>query len=239
MTRWLLTFCLVVGAFGAAQAKPLVADLSQYRIEIDSSFNGTRLLLFGSRNDTGDILVAVRGPERLFTVRKKERIAGIWVNRDQERFAHVPTYYAIASSRPIAAMQQTALFAPLRIGLNETLGDAGKNNDDFAQALIRYQQSRGLYSQAPEHVSFMGESLFKLVIPFPDKIPGGDYTADVYLFNDGQLSGMQSIPIHVEKTGFDAFVSDMSDRHSVLYGGFAVLMALGIGWGFNALMRRI
>jgi len=219
-------------------ARPLVADLSQYRVEIDSSFNGTRLLLFGARNDIGDIVVVVRGPERSFVVRKKDRIAGIWVNRAEQSFGHVPTYYALASSKPFAAMRDTALFAPLRIGLKETV-DAGSMHADFADALIHWEQSQHLYSDTVQKVSFMGESLFKLVIYFPDNIPRGDYSADIYLFNDGQLTSVQSIPIHVEKTGFDAFVYDFAHAHSVLYGLFAVLLALGIGWSAHSLMKRI
>src|SRR5271155_5038835 len=87
----------------AASAKPLVADLSQYRIEIDSSFTGTRLLLFGSRNDIGDIVIVVRGPERKFTVRRKERIAGVWMNHRERHFDDVPAYYAIATSKPFTS----------------------------------------------------------------------------------------------------------------------------------------
>jgi uncharacterized protein (TIGR02186 family) len=222
-----------------ASAKPLVADLSQYRIEIDSSFNGTRLLLFGARNDTGDIVVVVRGPERTFTVRRKERVAGIWMNHRERHFDDVPTYYALASSRPFSDMRHTELFKPLRIGLKEAAMENGIGDPVFAAALIEREQASQLYTHEPQKISFMGESLFKLAIPFPDNIPGGDYSADVYLFNDGKLTGMQSIPIHVEKTGFDAWVYDFAQTHSVIYGLLAVLIAVGMGWGASSLMRRI
>jgi uncharacterized protein (TIGR02186 family) len=221
-------------------AKPLVADLSQYRIEIDSRFNGTRLLLFGSRNDPGDIVVVVRGPERQFTVRRKEHVGGIiWMNHRQRHFENVPTYYALASSRPFSEMRHTDMFKPLRIGLKEAAMENGVGDPVFAAALIARAQALQLYSYEPQKISFMGESLFKLGIPFPDNIPGGDYSADVYLFNDGQLTGMQSIPIHVEKIGFDAWVYDFAHTHSVIYGFSAVLIAIGMGWGASSLMRRV
>ncbi len=224
---------------GLAQAKPLVADLSQYRIEIDSSFNGTRLLLFGSRNDIGDIVVVVRGPERNFIVRRKERVAGIWVNHRERYFENVPTYYALAASKPFSELRHTELFNSLRIGLKQAVMENGVGDPVFAKALIEREQASQLYSYEPQKISFMGESLFKLVVPFPDNIPGGDYSADVYLFNDGQLTGMQSIPIHVQKIGFDAWIYDFAHAHSVLYGIFAVLLALTIGWGASSLMRRV
>jgi len=224
----------------AAWAKPLVADLSQYRIEIDSSFTGTRLLLFGSRNDIGDIVIVVRGPEKKYVVRRKERVAGIWMNRDRQRFDKLPSYYTVASSKLFQDMRHTELFIPLRIGLKETvMGNDTHIDPAFVVALIRYQQSQGLYTQLPQKVSFMGESLFKLAIPFPDTIPGGGYSADVYLFSDGKLQGMQSIPIEVKRIGFDAFVYDFAHDHSVLYGFISILLALGMGWGASTLMQRI
>jgi len=222
-----------------AQAKPLVADLSQYRIEIDSGFNGTRLLLFGSRNDIGDIVIVVRGPERRFVVRRKERVAGVWVNHRERHFDDVPTFYVLGSSKPFLDIHHTEMFKALRIGLKEAVMKNGVGDPVFADALIEREQAAHLYSPEPQKVSFMGESLFKMVVPFPDNIQGGDYAADVYLFNDGQLTGMQSIPIHVEKTGFDAWVYDFAHSHSVLYGMLAVLVAIGMGWGAGSLMRRI
>jgi uncharacterized protein (TIGR02186 family) len=224
----------------AAAAKPLVADLSQYRIEIDARFTGTRLLLFGARNDIGDIVVVVRGPERDFTVRRKEHVRDIiWMNHRQRHFDGVPAFYAIATSKPFTAMRHTELFGPLRIGLKEAVLKDGVGDPDFAQALIEREQANRLYSYEPQKVSFMGESLFKMVIPFPDNIIGGNYTADVYLFNDGQIVGMQSIPIYVEKSGFDAWIYDFAHAHSVLYGLAAVTIAIGMGLGASSLMRRI
>src|SRR5271170_5227924 len=79
-----------------AAAAPLVADLSNYRIDIDSGFNGTRIFLFGARSDNGDIVAVIRGPAKDYIVRKKEEVAGIWVNRQRMRFFGVPDFYAIA-----------------------------------------------------------------------------------------------------------------------------------------------
>jgi uncharacterized protein (TIGR02186 family) len=226
--------------FNVAQAKPLVADLSQYRIEIDSRFNGTRLLLFGARNDIGDIVVIVRGPEKNFTVRKKKRVAGIWINSEERNFTDVPTYYTVASSKQFKDMRDTSLFAPLRVGMKETVLPVGDTDTQaFAEALIGQKQADHLYSGSVEKVSFMGESLFKLVLPFPDNIPRGNYSANVYLFNDGHLTGMQSIPIFVEKIGVDAFIYDFAQNHGFAYGFIAVALALGMGWAGTSLIRRI
>src|SRR5580698_5947823 len=71
-------FGLLAMTMQPALAAPLVADLSNYRIDIDSGFNGTRIFLFGARNDNGDIAVVIRGPQKDYIVRKKKEIAGLW-----------------------------------------------------------------------------------------------------------------------------------------------------------------
>ena len=76
----------------------------------------------------------------------------------------------------------------------------------------------------------MGETLFKTVIEFPNNIPPGDYTAEIYLLSDGDVVGMQSTPIKVVKSGMDAFLYIYAHDYPLLYGITAVVLALVIGW---------
>ncbi len=214
-----------------AFAAPLVGDLSNYRIDIDSGFNGTRIFLFGARNDNGDIVVVVRGPRRDYIVRKKEKIAGLWINRDHMKFWGVPDFYAIAAGKPLSDIEQAAVSRQLGIGENNLLPlPVNPKSQEFADAFLRHQHERGLYLQTPGTVQFMGEMLFKTVIEFPDNIPPGDYTAEIYLISDGEVVGMQSTPIKVVKSGMDAFLFTYAHDYPLLYGITAVVLALGIGW---------
>jgi uncharacterized protein (TIGR02186 family) len=209
----------------AAYAKPLISDLSQYRIPIDSSFTGTSLLLFGARQDAGDVVVVVRGPESDFVVRKKERVAGIWVNRHQEVFQGLPYFYRVYMDDARQRQWPDVLH---RLAILPEQG--GPVPDDFRQAFMRDREKQALYMPPLDAVSFMGETLFKVDIDFPDTIPRGMYTAEVYLLQDGELVGMQSTPLKVEKQGFDALLFDLAHGASLLYGMLAVLMALSVGW---------
>ena len=223
---------------------PVVADISNYRIDIDSGFNGTRLFLFGTRNDSGDIVVVVRGPVKNYVVRKKESVGGIWINRDRMKFFGVPDFYAVAASKPLADIEQTSLFKRLGIGHEYLLAAAGNaktraNAEEFSAAFARYQQERKLYMNTPEKVSFMGETLFKTVVDFPDDIPPGDYTAEIYLISNGDVIGMQSTPIKVVKSGVDAFVYGYAHESPWLYGITAIIIALTVGWFGGRLFEKI
>lgn len=234
--RSLLCFMFMVLCSSAVWAKPLIADMSGYRIEIDSGFTGTRMLLFGSRNEVGDIILVVRGPNADYMIRKKEKVGGmLWLNRRKQRLKDVPIFYMVASSKAFKDIKNTDLFAPLGIGFKQVVT---QGREDFVNAFLDYQQEQKLYNMPSQKISFMDESLFKMSIPFPDNIPRGNYSADVYLINDGHLISMQSIPLRVERTGLDAFIYQTAQEHGLLYGLFATVMALGIGWSASRLLHK-
>ena len=94
----------------ASASKPvLVPDVSARNIEIRYTFAGAQLLLFGAilypsgriPADRPEIVVVVKGPAEPIIVREKQRIAGIWMNADSSRFRSAPSFYAVASSKPI------------------------------------------------------------------------------------------------------------------------------------------
>ena len=84
-----------------AQAQPrLVPDISARSIEIRYSFSGAQLLLFGAILYPGgrtprkpaDVIVVLKGPVQPILVREKQKIAGIWMNMDQNRFRSAPSF---------------------------------------------------------------------------------------------------------------------------------------------------
>ena len=93
----------------AADKPVLVPDISARNVQIRYSFTGAQLLLFGAVVYPGgrapqhpaDIAVVLRGPVQPILVREKQKIAGIWMNADSNRFRSAPSFYAVASSRPI------------------------------------------------------------------------------------------------------------------------------------------
>src|SRR3546814_4433780 len=90
----------------------LVPDVSQRSVEIYYSFSGAELLLFGAiiypdgrpPKEPADIVVILKGPSQSITMREKQKIAGMWINAASAHFRSAPSYYAMASSRPIAAI---------------------------------------------------------------------------------------------------------------------------------------
>lgn len=227
-----------------AHAAPLLADLSNYQITMDSTFNGTRLFVFGARNDNGDVVVVVRGPKKDYVVRKKREIAGMWVNAERVKLFQIPDYYALASSRPLAELGHARAFDQLLIGHDSLFnspfdGSRQASYQSFTDAFVQYQKDRRLYRSEPAPLTFMGETLFKTVIEFPDNIPPGIYNAEIYLLKENTIVGTQVLPIEVRKVGIDALIYHYAHSQPLLYGIAAVLMALSAGWFAGRLFEKI
>ena len=176
----------------------------------------------------------MRGPSKNYIVRKKENLAGLWINRSRVKFFDVPAFYAIASSKPLSEITQTYVSRPL--GIDSLLPNYSghkkipANVQLYADAFLDYQYDAKRYTRDVGTVSFMEKTLFKTTIDFPDTIPPGDYTAEIYLLNNGRITSTQKLPIHVVKTGLDAWIYNSAHQYPVLYGIGAIAMAVGIGW---------
>ncbi len=251
-TRTNILFCLtlfVVGlgilAASHARAQSLVADLSSHLVSVTAGFAGTDLLLFGSVVDEGDVVVVVRGPDSRVEVRRKRRSGiGIWVYGKDTIFAGVPSFYRVASSRPLDEFKTGRVLEMHQIGVNnlrfasETPSDESEETR-FHDALIRNKQVQGLYSDQAVPVTFLGDRLFRARIEFPSNVPTGTYTVTVYLIRAGKVVSAQSIPLVVSKIGVGARIYDFAHRQSAAYGIFAILMALFAGWLGSAIFRKV
>ena len=219
----------------AARAEGLVADLTSHLIAITTGFTGASVVLFGATDGPGDVIVAVRGPEREMTVRQKSRVAGIWVNTRQVSFGNLPSFYAVAASRPVADILSPAAAAFYRLGIaNLKLGASTPAPsvvvDAFRTALERTQQEAGLYVERMGKVDFLGERLFRTTITFPSNVPTGTYLVEVFLVRDKDVVSGQTTPLVVSKVGVDATVFEFSTRQPGFYGAIAVLTAVVAGW---------
>ncbi|HEX9535205.1 MAG TPA: TIGR02186 family protein [Stellaceae bacterium] len=219
----------------AARAEGLVADLTSHLIAITTGFTGASVVLFGATDGPGDVIVAVRGPEREMTVRRKNRVAGIWVNTQQVTFANLPSFYAVAASRPMADILSPAAAAFYRLGIaNLKLVAATPAPsvvvDAFRTALERTQQEAGLFVERMGKVDFLGERLFRTTITFPANVPTGTYLVEVFLVRDKDIVSGQTTPLVVSKVGVDAAVFEFSTRQPGFYGAIAVLTAIVAGW---------
>ena len=235
-----------------AQSEPkLVPDISARSIEIRYSFTGAELLLFGAiiypdgRTPEGDtdIAVVVKGPLEPIVVREKQKVAGIWMNVDRVRFRSAPSFYAVASSRPLSRLVDERTAAIYELGLDNLQLSPGGGADAatlrrFEQGLINLRRRTQLYAEDPRGVEISEGVLYRARITIPARVPVGTYTAETFLIRDGRVIAGAAREIRIEKLGFEGFIADAAERWSFTYGIVAVALSLLLGWGASAAFRR-
>jgi len=240
MKRLLLAL-LMLAPFGPAQAnEPLVADLSMYLVAITTGFAGTDVLLFGAIEEmdggkTGDVVVVVRGPNKTETLRRKDRAVGIWVNSGIAKVDNAPSFYQVASTRPLDQLAPPAILDRHQIGLDHLdLGirvkDAGADQAQYRQALLRLNQKKGLYGDKVLDIGMLSQRLFRTDVHFPANVPVGVYMVEVYLMVGGQVVSAQTTPLVVSKIGIGADVFDFAHQQAAAYGLIAIALAAFAGW---------
>ena len=243
MAPRMLTVVLLLCFTPPAQSQSLVADLSTREVAITTGFTGAELLLFGATEGSGDIVVTVVGPQRDEIVRRKERVAGIWVNGASVTFEAAPAYYRIAASKPLDEIASPAILERLQIGTNRIgLFTQSQRPADhiltFRNALIRNKKRMQLYSEDISDIKIQRGRLFRSTIPFPVNVPIGEYLVTVYLFKGGKLVSEEETPLTVHKVGLEAQIYDFAHNPAPWYGAIAIFIALLAGWLAGVIFRR-
>jgi len=227
-----------------SQNVPLVADLSDHLIAITTGFTGTDVLLFGATDGPGDIAIIVKGPIVNEVVRKKDRIGPVWVNSEAVAFGKVPSFYLVASNRPLETFAPKQLRTRYQMGadyISYTVEDVKKGTADvglFQEALVRLKTRQGFYDRAPVAVNLMANRLFRTQLHFPANVPTGTYTVEIYLIRDEIVVSAEIVPLTISKIGLGAEIYDFAHNHAPLYGLLAIVIAVVTGWVGGVAFRR-
>lgn len=235
-----VSIALALFASAVARGDDLAAGISRDKIEITSSFTGADVVVFGAvESDLGgalpatemrEVVIVIRSDEPyVATVRQKERVGPIWVNREMRRFAGVPGFYFMASTGALKDIAKPELLEQLELGLdNLALGPAPGSIGgprSFRQAIIRAKTNGGLYGEHQGGVSFLSGSLFRTTVALPANVPTGNLKVLVYVFSQGQVSSSNSMTLYVEKTDIERRLSELAHQWPVVFGFSAVLLA--------------
>jgi uncharacterized protein (TIGR02186 family) len=231
----------------------LEIGISTDEISITSDFRGADLTIFGAIDGFDanllaqgkyNIIVALEGPKDNATVRKKERVFGIWVNTNSMTFELVPESYSLSSTRDIETIAPPRDIANMGIGIDHIrlvplgfVGD-GSTIGEFRNAFRRIRETSGVFQRDPGGVQFISSSLFKASVRLPANVPNGVHVVRAYLFRDGVFVAAKALPLRVVKTGLEQAITRAAHEEPVIYGLFAVTLAVITGWGASLLFRK-
>lgn len=222
------------------------ADVSTRNVPVTANFAGTEIVVFGvvdhSRQPSAesglyDVVIVVVGTPTRLTVRKKSNIGGIWLNTDSVTFDSAPSYYAIASTRPIEEVASPEVLKSTGIGFDyvpmELSASATKRTAadirGFRQAIVRLKNKERLYTTNEYAVAFIGRSLFRASIDVPANVVVGPFETRVFLFRNGELLSRYDARLELHRQGFEEVLHGLAFRRPHLYGLIIITIAMGAG----------
>ena len=240
----------------SAPLEKVEADVSTRSVPVTFGFTGTEIIVFGSVDHSRqpsaealyyDVAVVFEGAPTALVARRKSNVAGLWMNTASLNFDRVPSYYAVASTRPVDEIADAAVLAEHSIGLAHvkirprqgrvpTAPEAELKS--YIDAVVRLKQKEGLYIEENYDVGFIGRSLFRASVQLPANIPVGPLDARVYLFREGKLLSSYSSRVMLEREGAELWLYGFSARYPLFYGLFAVAIAMSAGLAASFVFRR-
>jgi uncharacterized protein (TIGR02186 family) len=223
------------------------ADISARNVPVRADFEGVEIVVFGAVDNSQqptpesgyyDVIVVVEGTPSQAIVRRKSNLAGLWINTSWVNFDNVPSFYAIASTRPLDEIATEELRSLYRIGLRHLrfapslAQEQVLSTEDLAtyrEALVRLKEEAGLFVQAPFTARFSGKSLFSARILLPANVTVGSFYTRVYLFHEQKLLSEYSVRLYLEREGLERYLHDFAFGYPILYGITTVAVAVSAG----------
>ena len=251
MLRMLLALLLLATPTWAAEEE-VVLGLSQDRVAITATFDGSEILIFGAvkretpipDTDPLQVIVAVSGPSEPVLVRRKEKKLGIWVNVDSVLVDRAPAFYAVATSAPFEQILTNTEDLRHKVSIDRAIRSVGadmhiQDAEEFAEAVKRIRANKDLYSIRENTVAVDQQTLFRTAIKMPADLTEGDYATRIFLTRGGQVVSSYETSIDVRKVGLEKLLYSMSREQPFLYGLMSLAIAIAAGWGASAAFRLL
>ncbi len=239
-----LIFYLIyfAAAYQANSKKLIIADISDNKINIDVGFKGTKLLFFGVIDEEGDVVVSVTGPRKIVKVRRKEKKMGIWLNTETTVFFDVPSYYYVASTRPLKELRAESILQINQVGIENIRFAGGEEQEErsiWVNGIVKSMIEAGRYNPEQGVIEISDKRLFKTELNFSAELVDGQYLVDTLLLKEGNVIAARRSFINVSKSGYGEKIYKMANNNRLLYGLTAVFFAIIFGFIIHETTRRL
>ncbi|MDB5666853.1 TIGR02186 family protein [Cypionkella sp.] len=250
MMRALILLLALAGPVCANEA--IVTGLSQNRVQITANFDGSEILIYGAvKRDAPApqgaplaVIITVEGPSTPLIIRRKERVAGIWLNRSSVTVDAAPSFYAVATSAPLERILSGTEDLRHHITIPQVIravgiSDEAENAPDFVAALERIRLDENRYRIAENTVQLVEETLFRTDVALPANLTEGNYKVRLFILRGGVVLDTQERLIGVRKAGLERFLFNLAHQQPLLYGVISLVMAAVAGWAASAAFRFV
>ena len=242
---------LTLALAGPALAdESIVTGLSQNRVSITADFVGSEILVYGAvKRDAPapegsplEVIVTVEGPASPVTVRRKERVAGIWINNASVRVDSAPSFFAIATTGPLNHILSDTENLRFDITIERVIRAVGITSEaekagEFLLALLRVRTQEDRFRVLEGKVELTEDTLFRTDVELPANLIEGEYKVRIFLLRDQKVVAHQERLVGVRKVGLERFIFNLAHERPLVYGLLSLVLAAVAGWGASTAFR--
>jgi uncharacterized protein (TIGR02186 family) len=210
-------------------------------IEVTPSYRGELVKIWGYVPLGFDVVVKLASPREEAVFSRKGKIGPFWLSVGRVRFSNVPWMYKVKSSKPLNEILMPPEQVRYRLGvrgLKASIGvQKGVDRDLYLNELILIRKAGRLFSLGDSGVSRKGRA-FKTSFFWPSDGPPGRYFIEAFAVRNGRVVDSRKHAIVVKRVGVEAWVSRLSRSHGILYGAFAVALAIVAGLAASLIFKR-
>ncbi len=231
-----------------ASENGLTFGVSPQKVEINSFYHGTTLLLKGTVPAGSRVALVLSGEKMAHTLNRKGKVGPFWMNVDTITVKGAPEmYYVATSTDKQEELASSEVLANHCIGYGAlrksvTIEPENSGSDSMFPEFIKLKEHMGLYKAFPGAVKLkpINESLagFVFSLPIPSLVSPGDYEISMYCFTEDQSFSSESSELIVEKVGMPKLLSALASDHAALYGILAIAVAIAAGLFMGLLFRK-
>jgi uncharacterized protein (TIGR02186 family) len=234
----LLLLPLLIAECAWAGDSGRTVDVEPDLIQVGIFFSGHQVRVKAETGVGQDLIIRVTGDDEPLALKKKGKNFGfLWMNVGELRYEAVPSLYILGSTRRLEEISDPETLNRLLIGfdaLRERIPpEVRDGRRELFGELVKLKEKDRLfvYRAGGIEATPLGagrqESSFEFLLPA--KTPVGEYTVDVYGFQDGAGTLLGTAKIRLERSSAIAFIISLIVDHSLLYGCLAVVVAILAG----------
>ena len=221
---FLIFFSIIVSSVQSANF-----TLDTFKIEINSSFLGKEILLFGQKKENRDVIIIFEGEKQKAKLSTKIKNGLFWINDTQE-LSNIPVFFGIFTT-PKKSLNEIFLISEI----------TNKHNliNNFSEELYRIRkalEAKGLYYE--EELDEIEENLFYKKFEIPDNISEGDIKIHLYEVLDEEIVSTIEKKLTIEKKGLTSNLEKLLTEQSFLYVFILIVFSIAFSLISNLIFRK-
>jgi len=232
----ILCCSVLITLFYTLQATGATLEVIPNVVHIGTFYNGTTVTFSGLIPETAEAVLRVTGDKEDLHFKTKGKVAGLlWMNTGDVTLQNAAGVDMIFTPESLQDIEDSGAKSFGLEALKDRVSIIPVSEDKhfIIGEFIKLKEKDGLYTVNPGTVTYSpaskGMKTFEVVAPIPPRMKPDPYRIDLVVLQQDKIIEELSASLTIEMVSFPAQLSRLAFNHSLLYGIFAVIVALAAG----------